>query len=84
MPGWTEDSMPRPFEARDEQERAAIRAIVEQLPEDHPAREAYEAGADAIELTNLVGREDLVEKLTQAWFDWYARMLQRQGRSAQS
>jgi hypothetical protein len=76
--------MPRPFEARDEEERAAVRAIVEQLPQDHPAREAYEAGADAIELTHMVGREDLVEKLSQAWFDWYARMLLRQRRSAQS
>jgi hypothetical protein len=76
--------MRRPLDAHDDEERAAIRAIVEELPEDHPAREAHKAGADAIELTHLVGREDLAEKLTQAWFDWYARMLRRQRRSAPS
>jgi hypothetical protein len=71
--------MRRAIERHDDEERAAIQGIVEQLPEDHPAREAYKAGADAIRLTHLVGREDLVEKLTQAWLDWYARMLRRQG-----
>ena len=71
--------MPRAVEGHDDEERAAIQAIVEELPEDHPAREAYKAGADAIRLTYLVGREDLVEKLMQAWLDWYARMLRRQG-----
>ena len=68
--------MPRPFQARDEQ-RAAIQSIIEDLPQDHPAREAFNAGADAIELTYLVGQEDLVERLTQAWFDWYGRRLRR-------
>jgi hypothetical protein len=68
--------MPRPFQARDEQ-RVAIQSIIEDLPQDHPAREAFNAGADAIELTYLVGQEDLVERLTQAWFDWYGRRLRR-------
>jgi hypothetical protein len=71
--------MPRPLEAHDAEERAAIQAILGELPEDHPAREAYKAGADAIQLTYLVGRDDLVEKLNQAWLDWYARRLRRQG-----
>ena len=71
--------MRRAYEAHDDEERAAIQAIVEQLPKDHPAREAYRAGADAIELTNLVGREDLVERLNEVWQDWYARRLRRQG-----
>lgn len=72
--------MPRPFETRDDEARAAIQAILEELPHDHPAREAHKAGADAIKLTYLVGREDLVEKLNQAWLDWYARKLLRQHR----
>lgn len=71
--------MPRPLEAHDAEERAAIQTILGELPEDHPAREAYKAGADAIQLTYLVGRDDLVEKLNQAWLDWYARRLRRQG-----
>ena len=71
--------MARP-EAHDDEARATIRAIVEELPEDHPARAAYRAGADAIALTHLVGREDLAEKLSDAWQDWYARRLRRQGR----
>jgi len=65
-------------EARDEEQRAAIQAILGELPEDHPAREAYRAGADPIRLIALVEREDLVEKLNQAWMDWYTRRLQRQ------
>jgi hypothetical protein len=65
-------------EARDNEERAAIQTILHELPESHPAREAYEAGADAIELMSLVDREDLAEKLNQAWLDWYSRRLQRQ------
>jgi hypothetical protein len=56
----------------------AILAILRELPEDHPAREAYRAGADATRLINLVEREDLVEKLNQAWQDWYTGRLHRQ------
>jgi hypothetical protein len=69
--------MATPKEARDE-DRAAIYAILRELPEDHPAREAYRAGADPIRVMNLVEREDLVEKLNQAWLDWYSRRLRRQ------
>jgi hypothetical protein len=50
----------------------AIQAILRELPEDHPAREAYRAGADPTRLITLVDREDLVEKLNQAWLDWYS------------
>jgi hypothetical protein len=70
--------MARPIQAHDDEQRAAIQAILGELPQDHPAREAYEAGADPIELTHLVDREDLAEKLNQAWLDWYARRLRRQ------
>ena len=69
--------MPRQFETRDDEARAAIQAIIDELPEGHPARDAYRAGADLIELTYLVGREDLAEKLNQAWLEWYARRLRR-------
>ena len=57
--------------ARDELQRAAFKSILSELPEDHPARAAYRAGADATRLMNLVDREDLLEKLNQAWLDWY-------------
>lgn len=70
MAGWNE--------ARDDGARAAIQAILHELPEDHPAREAYRAGADPIRLINLVEREDLAEQLNQAWQDWYTRRLLRQ------
>lgn len=70
--------------ARDDAQRAAFKAILSELPEDHPARTAYTAGADPIQLMNLVEREDLVEKLNQAWLDWYSKQLrlQRTGRAA--
>jgi hypothetical protein len=77
--------MAKPHEARDDEQKAAIQAILGELPEDHPAREAYRAGADTVQLlTYLVDREDLVEKLDQAWLDWYARRLRRQGRASAS
>jgi hypothetical protein len=65
-------------QARDDEQSTAIQAILGELPEGHPAREAYKAGADPIQLTYLVDREDLVEKLNQAWLDWYSRRLRRQ------
>lgn len=70
--------MPKSTEARYDEQKAAIQAILRELPEDHPARQAYRAGADPIELTQLVDREDLVEKLNDAWLDWYSRRLKRQ------
>ena len=69
--------MTRPHEAHDDEQQAAIRAILGELPEGHPAREAYEAGANPIQLMSLVEREDLVEKLNQAWLDWYTRRLRQ-------
>ena len=74
----------RSHEARDDEEMAAIQAILCELPQDHPAREAYAAGADPIQLTYLVDREDLVEKLNQAWLDWYSRRLRRQRKGSAS
>jgi hypothetical protein len=73
--------MSRP-EAHDDEARATIGAIVNELPADHPARAAYRAGADAIALTRLVHREDLVQKLNDAWQDWYTRKLRRQVRQS--
>jgi hypothetical protein len=72
----------RLHEARDDEQKAAIQAILCELPEDHPAREAYAAGADPIRIMYLVEREDLVEKLNQAWLDWYTRRLRHQRRSS--
>jgi hypothetical protein len=64
--------------ARDDDARVAIQAVLRELPEDHPAREAYRAGADPTRLITLVDREDLVEKLNQAWLDWYSTRLRQQ------
>lgn len=74
--------MAQSHEAGNDEERAAIQAILGELPEDHPARQAYRAGADPIELTHLIDREDLVEKLNQAWVDWYTKRLRSQLRSS--
>jgi hypothetical protein len=65
-------------EARNDDQRAAIRAILSALPKNHPARAACEAGAGAIELMSLVDREDVAEELNQAWLDWYSRRLHQQ------
>jgi hypothetical protein len=70
--------------ARNDTQRATFKSILSELPEDHPAWAAYRAGADPITLMNLVDREDLLEKLNQAWLDWYSTRLrlQRTGRAA--
>jgi hypothetical protein len=73
--------MSRTFEGRNGAERAAIQEILAELPEHHPARAAYAAGVDAIRLIHLVEREDVVEKLNQAWLDWYSNRLRRQLRN---
>ena len=64
--------------AHDDEQRATFKAILSELPEDHPARAAYIAGADPIELMTLIEREDLLEKLNQAWLDWYSTRLRMQ------
>ena len=63
------------FELGDDEERVAVQAILAELPPDHPAVGAYQAGADVIRVTLLVDREDLAEKLQRVWLDWYARRL---------
>ena len=65
------------LDAHDEQERDEIQNILSELPEDHPALIARRDGADAIKLTHLVDRKDLVDKLTIAWLDGHRRMLRR-------
>lgn len=67
--------MTRPREASED---IALKSILGELPEDHPAREAYKAGVNPTRLMSLVEREDLVEKLNQAWLDWYTRRLLQQ------
>lgn len=62
---------PNPYDARDERERADVATILGVLPEEHPARVAYRAGAreaaDSIGLGHLlVERMDLVRRLTDA------------------
>jgi hypothetical protein len=72
--------MDKPFDAHDDRERGEIVEILRELPEDHRARLAHREGADAIALTHLVGeRQDLVDRLTQAWLAGYRRMLDRSG-----
>ena len=66
------------FDTRDAEEHAAIAAILAELPPEHPACIAYFLDhEDTIRLTHLVCREDLVDRLTQAWLDGYNRMLRR-------
>jgi hypothetical protein len=74
--------MPTSFDPPGGGQRAAIREILNQLPPDHPALAAYEAGADAVALMRLVAREDLVEKLEAIWLEWYAWRLRLQTRRA--
>lgn len=64
-------------DAHDDQEREEIRAVLSELPEEHPARQAHRDGADSITLTHLVERKEHIYKLAQAWLNGYERMLRR-------
>lgn len=69
---------PNPYDTRDEQERAEIAALLEQLPPAHPAREAYGRGVGTIELAHLVAdRAELVEGLKEAYLAGWQRVLAR-------
>lgn len=69
------DDPPLP-DSRDAQERAAVAAILAELPPDHPARRAHDAGVDTIRLMHLVAeRPDLVERLKIARLDAFGRTL---------
>ena len=70
--------MTKLLDAHDDVERSEVLEILKQLPEDHRARIAHREGVDAIALTHLVDkRQDLIDRLTQAWLDGYGRMLRR-------
>jgi hypothetical protein len=69
-----------PYDNRDEQEHAAVAALLAPLPDDHPAREAYARGVSTVQLTHLVGdRADLVHGLKEAFLAGYWRTLQGSG-----
>jgi hypothetical protein len=70
---------------RDEIEHAEVAQILSALPERHPARVSYTAGAreasDSISLTWLVAdRRDVVWALTEANLAAWGRTLTRQGK----
>jgi hypothetical protein len=73
-----------PADYRDEIEHAEVARILSGLPENHPARIAYAAGAreaaDSISLTHLVAdHRDLVGALVEANLAAYWRTRDRQG-----
>lgn len=69
---------PDPYDTRDPQERADVATILDQLPEEHPARDAFSRGTGTLELTHLVAdRPELVEVLKGAWMAGYRRLLAR-------
>ncbi len=68
------------YDTRDAVEHAAVRAILAELPADHPAQLAYREHATTIALTHLVAdRHKLVESLKGAFLEGYRRMWDRVG-----
>lgn len=63
--------------AHDDREREEIRALLRELPDDHPVWDACREGADALELARIAGRKELVYKLTKAWLEGHERELRR-------
>jgi len=62
-----------------EETQAVLRAL-SVLPQDHPARAAFDKGVDPVALTQYLEREELIENLKEIWLDAYRRRLvQRHG-----
>ena len=73
-----------PADYRDEVEHTEVARILSELPEEHPARIAYESGAqeaaDSISLSWLVAdRRDVVSALVEANLAAYRRTLDQYG-----
>src|SRR3981081_3915675 len=64
----------------DQQEREAVLRALSVLPHDHPARIAFDRGADPIALMHLLEGDEAVENLKEIWLAAYHRLLQREGR----
>jgi len=60
--------MTGPYDTRDAQAHADVAAVFEELRADHPAREAYTAGAGTLELAHLIAdRAEWIERLKDAF-----------------
>jgi hypothetical protein len=61
-----------------EETQAVLRAL-SVLPQDHPARAAFDKGADPVVLVQYLEREELIENLNEIWLAAYRRRLARRG-----
>ena len=61
----------------DRQETEAVSRTLSVLPQDHPARIAFEQGADPIALSSLVERDEVFEDLQDIWLSAYVRLVRR-------
>jgi len=61
----------------DREEREAVSKTLSVLPQGHPARVAFEQGADPIMLSSLVEREEVFEHLEDIWLSAYVRLVRR-------
>jgi hypothetical protein len=57
----------------DRQEREAVLRALAALPHDHPARVAFDRGADPITLMHLLEGDETVENLKEIWLAAYER-----------
>ena len=57
----------------DRQEREAVLRALSVLPHDHPARIAFDQGADPIALMHLLEGDETVENLKEIWLAAYER-----------
>lgn len=63
---------PASYDTRDAQEHADVAAVLEELPADHPGRDAYAGSAGTLGLTHLVAdRPELVERLKEAFLSGF-------------
>ena len=63
----------------DREERAAVSKTLSVLPQDHPARVAFEQGADPVVLSSLVERDEVFANLEDIWLCAYVRLVRRRG-----
>jgi len=56
-----------------QQEREAVLRALSVLPHDHPARIAFDQGADPVALMRLLEGDETVENLKEIWLAAYER-----------
>jgi hypothetical protein len=66
------------------QEKEAVLRTLSMLSRDHPARIAFQRGADPMAVLHLIEHDEVTEAVEEIWLAAYHRRLQQGGASGRS